>query len=178
MKTNETGRSMVEMLGVLAIIGVLSIGGIAGYTTAMNRYRANEILDMANKYATIAFTTLQSYGARTSGKTPDLSKIPTLDETSLNGTSNTVNAGTIQQATPLTSEGAALPTTAASNGKASDYDRIGMLIEFGKDDKSICKAAASSLGYKEEANTSWGANGHSYCNNTDKPTIVFVTKHS
>ena len=45
--TNESGRSMVEMLGVLAIIGVLSIGGIAGYTLAMNRYRANEILNAA-----------------------------------------------------------------------------------------------------------------------------------
>ena len=41
---NESGRSMVEMLGVLAIIGVLSIGGIAGYTMAMNKYRANEIV--------------------------------------------------------------------------------------------------------------------------------------
>ena len=29
---NENGRSMVEMLGVLAIIGVLSVGGIAGYS--------------------------------------------------------------------------------------------------------------------------------------------------
>ena len=28
---NESGRSMVEMLGVLAIIGVLSVGGISGY---------------------------------------------------------------------------------------------------------------------------------------------------
>ena len=27
---NESGRSMIEMLGVLAIIGVLSVGGIAG----------------------------------------------------------------------------------------------------------------------------------------------------
>jgi len=44
-KTNENGRSMVEMLGVLAIIGVLSIGGIAGYTLAMNKYRANEIVN-------------------------------------------------------------------------------------------------------------------------------------
>ncbi len=52
----ESGRSMVEMLGVLAIIGVLSIGGIAGYTTAMNRYRANEILDLASKVAVIAMT--------------------------------------------------------------------------------------------------------------------------
>ena len=30
-KNEQTGRSMVEMLGVLAIIGVLSVGGIAGY---------------------------------------------------------------------------------------------------------------------------------------------------
>ena len=44
-KTNENGRSMVEMLGVLAIIGVLSVGGIAGYTLAMNKYRANEIVN-------------------------------------------------------------------------------------------------------------------------------------
>ena len=40
-KKNESGRSMVEMLGVLAIIGVLSIGGIAGYTMSMDRHRAN-----------------------------------------------------------------------------------------------------------------------------------------
>ena len=32
MKINESGRSMIEMLGVLAIIGVLSVGGIAGYS--------------------------------------------------------------------------------------------------------------------------------------------------
>lgn len=53
----ENGRSMVEMLGVLAIIGVLSIGGIAGYTMAMNRYRANEILDTASKLSVVAQTT-------------------------------------------------------------------------------------------------------------------------
>ena len=53
---NESGRSMVEMLGVLAIIGVLSIGGIAGYTMAMNRYRANEIIDAASKIGIIAMT--------------------------------------------------------------------------------------------------------------------------
>ena len=48
MKKAETGRSMVEMLGVLAIIGVLSVGGIAAYTTAMNKHRANEILNRAS----------------------------------------------------------------------------------------------------------------------------------
>ena len=45
---NEHGRSMVEMLGVLAIIGVLSIGGIQGYTYAMNKYRANNVLNEIN----------------------------------------------------------------------------------------------------------------------------------
>ena len=29
-KKSQIGRSMIEMLGVLAIIGVLSVGGIAG----------------------------------------------------------------------------------------------------------------------------------------------------
>ncbi len=42
---NENGRSMVEMLGVLAIIGVLSVGGIAGYSKAMNKYKINKTND-------------------------------------------------------------------------------------------------------------------------------------
>ena len=50
-QTNESGRSMVEMLGVLAIIGVLSVGGIAGYTMAMRSYQANEILQAASMLA-------------------------------------------------------------------------------------------------------------------------------
>ncbi|MGN0919393.1 MAG: Tfp pilus assembly protein FimT/FimU [Alphaproteobacteria bacterium] len=47
----ESGRSMVEMLGVLAVMGVLSVGGVAMYTTAMNKYRANELLNEASKRA-------------------------------------------------------------------------------------------------------------------------------
>ena len=38
-KNDQTGRSMVEMLGVLAIIGVLSVGGIAGYSKAMTKFK-------------------------------------------------------------------------------------------------------------------------------------------
>ena len=38
----QSGRSMVEMLGVLAIIGVLSIGAIAGYSKAMFKYKLNK----------------------------------------------------------------------------------------------------------------------------------------
>ena len=42
MKQNQFGRSMIEMLGVLAIIGVLSVGGIAGYSKAMEKFKANK----------------------------------------------------------------------------------------------------------------------------------------
>ena len=38
---NFFGRSMIEMLGVLAIIAVLSVGGIAGYSKAMNMWKSN-----------------------------------------------------------------------------------------------------------------------------------------
>ena len=35
------GRSMIEMLGVLAIVAVLSVGGIAGYSKAMRMWNSN-----------------------------------------------------------------------------------------------------------------------------------------
>lgn len=44
----ECGRSMVEMLGVLAVVGVLSIGGIMGYNFAVNKHRANTIMSELN----------------------------------------------------------------------------------------------------------------------------------
>lgn len=50
-KTNsQSGRSMVEMLGVLAIIGVLSVGGIAGYKTAMDMYKKNQLREIINAF--------------------------------------------------------------------------------------------------------------------------------
>ena len=47
---SEHGRSMVEMLGVLAIIGVLSVGGIAGYSKAMFKHKISQMLDMVSSY--------------------------------------------------------------------------------------------------------------------------------
>ena len=38
---NCVGRSMIEMLGVLAIVGVLSVGGIAGYSKALMKWKSN-----------------------------------------------------------------------------------------------------------------------------------------
>ncbi len=52
------GRSMVEMLEVLAIIGVLSVGAMSGYAKAMLKYKLNKqteqigsILDYASLYS-------------------------------------------------------------------------------------------------------------------------------
>ena len=39
---SQMGRSMVEMLGVLSIMGVLSLGVLAGYSYAIDKYSANE----------------------------------------------------------------------------------------------------------------------------------------
>ena len=48
MNVTQTGRSMVEMLGTLAIIGVLSVGGIAGYSKAMFKYKLNKHAEQMN----------------------------------------------------------------------------------------------------------------------------------
>ncbi len=41
----QSGRSMIEMLGVLAIVGILSAGGIAGYSMAMENHKTNVLIE-------------------------------------------------------------------------------------------------------------------------------------
>ena len=49
-RTNtQSGRSMIEMLGVLAIVGVLSIGGIAGYSKAMMKFKINKTIEQISQ---------------------------------------------------------------------------------------------------------------------------------
>ena len=45
----SAGRSMIEMLGVLAIIAVLTVGGIAGYSKAMTQFKVNKIIAETNQ---------------------------------------------------------------------------------------------------------------------------------
>ena len=44
-RKSQSGRSMIEMLGVLALVGILTAGGIAGYNMAMQKYKTNLVLD-------------------------------------------------------------------------------------------------------------------------------------
>ena len=47
----QSGRSMVEMLGTLAIMGIIAITGIWGFNAAMNSHYVNEFLYEVNKRA-------------------------------------------------------------------------------------------------------------------------------
>ena len=55
---NNKGRSIVEMLGVLAIIGVLSVGALAGYSKAMLQHKFNRQTEQIN---TIVSALLKNY---------------------------------------------------------------------------------------------------------------------
>ena len=69
------GRSMVEILGVLAIIGVLSVGAIAGYGKAMMKYRLNQVSNSANQLmATIIEKNHLNINSFTSSESNTISK--------------------------------------------------------------------------------------------------------
>ena len=61
MQGSQQGRSMLEMIAVLAIAATLSTTGLAGYVMAMNRYRANMILDYVNRCALLSRVYQEGY---------------------------------------------------------------------------------------------------------------------
>ena len=98
-QANPLGRSMIEMLGVLAIIAVLTVGGIAGYSKAMQKFKQNKWLAQIEE---LMFSTKELYkNEKIYGKPnqyltatlKNLGAIPTgmLDENNLDIYGNTVN---------------------------------------------------------------------------------------
>ncbi len=78
-KNNEQGRSMVEMLGVLAIIGVLSVGGISGYSKAMAKFKltkAQDQITMLLMNIRTAYATSPSYTGLSSKTAADYNIAP------------------------------------------------------------------------------------------------------
>ena len=81
-KSASTGRSMVEMLGVLAIIGVLSVSAIAGYSKAMMKYKLNK---QAEQLSTV-INAVATYGLQIKsnpvpvGSSSHISIIPALNK--------------------------------------------------------------------------------------------------
>ena len=72
---NYFGRSMIEMLGVLAIIGVLSVGGIAGYSKAMMMWKVDKwsagLIQMMQEAQTL-YLNQKSFGDTVKIITPQL----------------------------------------------------------------------------------------------------------
>ena len=50
---NESGRSLTEMMGTLAIMGILALTGIWMYNSAMDKLKANTIINEAQKRAVV-----------------------------------------------------------------------------------------------------------------------------
>ncbi len=79
MRVNEQGRSMIEMLGVLAIVGVLSVGGIAGYSKAMNKFKTNKIADQVQMISTnirTLFSSQRTYSGLNNGVAVEAGLVP------------------------------------------------------------------------------------------------------
>ena len=75
----QSGRSMIEMLGVLAIVGVLSAGGITGYSMAMQSHKTNQVIEKMNMIAMQArklykgdYTDVDIQDLVDGGKIPDI----------------------------------------------------------------------------------------------------------
>ena len=136
----QSGRSMVEMLGVLAIVGVLSIGGIAGYSKAMAKYKINKTLDQVSMIITNVRTT---YGNQTSYRGLDVANAIAYElvgtDLTLGSTSKLTNAfnGTVE-INGNTAAGAACTGTGAS-----DYCPT-FSVSVDKLDRVACATIASS----------------------------------
>ena len=64
----QYGRSMVEMLGVLAIIGVLSVGAIAGYSKAMMKYKLNKQAEQISWLLNVMYRYKSEFGRNPSSQ--------------------------------------------------------------------------------------------------------------
>ena len=82
-KGDESGRSMVETLGVLAIMGLLAIGGIIGYRWAMDKYRATDTINELNRRAIVHSTQLMTTQTLNALEFPEETRMGYRVETSL-----------------------------------------------------------------------------------------------
>ncbi|MDY6408204.1 MAG: hypothetical protein SPL08_05855, partial [Pseudomonadota bacterium] len=118
----EQGRSMVEMLGVLAVTGVLTIGAMAGYTYAMNKHRSNELIDEANKRAVMVLSQIDTLGVNA---TPNLGEF----------TDNAFGGGTFTGAVQIWDGEFGIQVNGVSQGVCKQ------LIQMMTDNVSIAKVA-------------------------------------
>ena len=145
--SQQSGRSMVEMLGVLAIVGVLSIGGIAGYSKAMAKYKINKTLDQVSMIIAGIRTAYGNQNSYTglSNTTAINAEIVGSDLTLGSGSKLTnAYAGdiTLHAGTVKTSDKSF--TACADNASANNTYCPAFSIEVTNIDKTACATIASS----------------------------------
>ena len=80
------GRSMVEMLGVLAIIGVLSVGAISGYSKAMMKYKLNKQAEQISTILNNAMLYVGEFNTTSGSIITPLVKLGAIPEDMVRGT--------------------------------------------------------------------------------------------
>ena len=128
--TNESGRSMVEMLGVLAIIGVLSVGGIAGYSKAMNKYKINKTTDQVSMLVAnlrTLFSTQGNYDGLDNAAAVNFGVVPE-DMVTKSGTSTTLK-NAFNGAVTITEAAARSSGEASGVGEAFNIEYAGLSDE-------------------------------------------------
>ena len=135
--TNESGRSMVEMLGVLAIIGVLSVGGIAGYSKAMNKFKINKTTDQVSMLVAnirTIYSTQGNYSGLTNATAVSFGVVPNdMIKTATSGSSTS---------TDLTNAFGGPVTIIASEARDGSYHEA-FTIEYGNLSQEACVTIAT-----------------------------------
>ena len=129
----SSGRSMVEMLGVLAIIGVLSVGAISGYSKAMMKYKLNK----QREQITAVMSAIIEYQSIISTITTKESIVPTLIKLNALPPEMIINKNSTHLQDVL---GLSISITGA--GKSCVYYRMS---DFADDNHTICRNILESL---------------------------------
>ncbi len=175
----EQGRSMVEMLGVLAIIGVLSVGAIAGYSKAMMKYKLNKQAEGVTMLLANCIPLSKQLPAKNEWKIytdilPKLNLLP--DSISIIRSNEMKDILGIESyfyhTTGENEWGIFYYVPESSFGKEICYNLIKTVKEFHADMYIIQRS-------KNRTETSHGAGtlyyGDKYCNNTDKKCLRDMT---
>ena len=144
IKTNESGRSMIEMLGVLAIIGVLSVGGIAGYSKAMNKFKTNKVADNVSMLVAnikTMYAQQSSFNGLTKSSAVSMGLVPDeLVTTYPSGNTDNAVLNNSFNGTVLINASNSVGATAASN----TYDALSFNIVFNGLSKEACITLATN----------------------------------
>ena len=154
--THESGRSMIEMLGVLAIIGVLSVGGIAGYSQAMSKFKVSKTTDQVQTMVTnirTLFTGQRTYNGLTGANAYTMGILT--DETWDGTAASNAYGGTILFGTPNNKKYFSI----TYNGLSQDACTRLVMADWGDSSSGLIGIIAQSTAQTAPADTttSWTA---------------------